>query len=297
VRELRLTLEGEGVLHRLVRRTWMAERPCTLRDDPEEFARVLGPQWKRAMAVTRQQFTPLADEPHILRCEWLYEEWLSALKKHESYQTRGAKGGRPRKQDGEQIEAQLKPGRKAQPTPQLSAPPAQPKAGLSQSSSEGNSSPPSEERAIPPADGGAPAPVGAALASATNGIGDYLDRASTREALARAGVRPFDAAESSRPPTPLAAQNEAIAERQREYAALLHNATDDWLDLYPDARADIEREAAREMGARDVDHVPLLRLSAFRGLVVEAVRQRAKWPTERQWDGVTPFGPSAPVMT
>lgn len=256
VRALGLTFEGEGILHRLARRTWTEDRPCTIRDDPEELARILGPQWKRALPALREHFTPLADEPKVLRCEWLYEDYLRALKKHESYQTRGGLGGRPKKSDGAQIEAELKPGRKpqlkAELKPQLKA---EVIPELSQSTTEGSSSPPTEERATTPPTGVARAPGGAALA-----VG-----------------------------TPLAAQAESIAEVGQSYGSMLHDAVDDWLERHPAQRAEVERDAARACGARSVDHIPVLRLSIYRGNVVELVRQRAKWPHERQWDG-TPFG-------
>lgn len=94
VRELGLSLLEEGALMRLLRHAWRAEsHPCTILDRPDELARIIGHEARKAVPVLRAHFTPLPDEPGRLRCEWLYDLYLRQLEKHQSYQARGRKGG------------------------------------------------------------------------------------------------------------------------------------------------------------------------------------------------------------
>jgi uncharacterized protein YdaU (DUF1376 family) len=92
-----LSLEEEGALMRLTRHAWEADDPCTIADSEAVFDRLLGSRWKRLLPLLRRHFTPAPERPGRLRCEWLYAIWQRQLAKHQSYQDRGGKGGRPKK--------------------------------------------------------------------------------------------------------------------------------------------------------------------------------------------------------
>jgi uncharacterized protein YdaU (DUF1376 family) len=91
-----LSLEEEGALMRLLRRAWRDTTPCTIADSETVFDRLLGSRWKKLLPLIRQHFTPAADAPGRLRCVWLFALYEHQLRKHESYQSRGKLGGRPR---------------------------------------------------------------------------------------------------------------------------------------------------------------------------------------------------------
>ncbi len=86
---------------RLIRHAWRAADPCTIADNEDAFDRVLGSRWKKLVPIIRQHFTPAVDRPGRLRCDWLLAVYERQLAKHQSYQTRGGKGGRPKRSSGE----------------------------------------------------------------------------------------------------------------------------------------------------------------------------------------------------
>jgi uncharacterized protein YdaU (DUF1376 family) len=92
-----LSLDEEGALMRLLRHAWEAEEFGTIADSESTFDRILGSRWKKLLPLIRAHFTPVADRPGRLRCDWFVAMHDRQLAKHRSYQERGGKGGRPRK--------------------------------------------------------------------------------------------------------------------------------------------------------------------------------------------------------
>lgn len=209
VRELHLSLADEGALHRLIRGAWQADVPCTIADTPDEFARILGAQWRKALPIIRAHFEPLSDQPKRLRCAWLHDLYLRQLEKHLSYQSRGKKGGRPKAEPEAQIEAELE----AEPKAEL----PENEAELSQSSTEAISSAPTGHRANSPATAGALAPVGATpRATAARQLAPTADSVRQRKAL------------------------------QDEYFTKLRGKAESWFTTHPVEAAEFERLAREE---------------------------------------------------
>ncbi|MDB4906385.1 MAG: hypothetical protein JWO05_1169 [Gemmatimonadetes bacterium] len=152
-----LSMEEEGALMRLCRLAWADAEPCTILDSPHAMERALGAKWKRLLPFVRSHFVPCGLTGR-LRCDWLLALYDRQLAKHESYQLRGAQGGRPRKAapsaPDSSGKAQRKP-RGSSGKAQLSKQDANHKAGLSQSTTEGSSCAPTEHTATPPAPAGA----------------------------------------------------------------------------------------------------------------------------------------------
>jgi hypothetical protein len=111
--ELGLSAEEEGVLMRLFRRAWSQPIPCTLLDNHDEFAKVLGARWRRSLPLIYRMFKPAADHPGRLACEWLSAIYNRGRDKHESYVKRGKQGGRPKKVRKLEV-VKDKPAKKAQ---------------------------------------------------------------------------------------------------------------------------------------------------------------------------------------
>ena len=271
VRELRLSFEQEGILLRLYRGAWRAAQPCTIVDDEDEFARILGAHWQKAIPVLREHFTPVDGSPGLLRSEWLHALYLVQFEKHLSYQRRGGLGGRPRKQPESSAESSAN-SNKAQLSdskPELPNKEAGVLAQLSQNSTEGISSAPpsSEHRANAPATAGALAPGGAA----------------PRATVAAARV-PYVAAVENRP---LDEYQDAERKREVAYFARLRGSVHRWTQEHPETAAAIDREVRQKAGLPTGELTPG-RARTYGSLYAEAVRERNHWPTIEHWNPKKP---------
>jgi hypothetical protein len=246
---------------------------------PDELARVIGSEWKKARPVLTAHFQPLADEPARYRCEWLYDLYLRQMERHLSYQKRGKLGGRPKAELKAQLEAELSE----------SSPPPKPSFALSraESSAEAVSCGPTDHTANSPAPGVAPAPVGAALAGAP-GNGDYLDRPSVREELLRRGVRPSEA-----PPAPdvaaKLAEDAALRERDAKHYAALKDAAWAWIRAHPDEAKALGREQRAQLGLPLEAPVTGFKADTLEQAMLTAIAERQQWPSADEWDGVSEF--------
>lgn len=149
----------------------------------------------------------------------------------------------------------------------------------------------SAERQQPPSV--APAPEGARSIGASNG--DYFASPSVREELKRRGFRP-NGDDPSRSPTPLADAEADDRSRSDSYRAELSNKSSAWLvDHRDDAKA-IGLDCRADLKLPLEGHVSPIQADSLRAAVVEVIRRREGWPTERSWDG-TPFPEPTPGVT
>lgn len=270
VRELGLTLADEGALMRLLRGAWPAAEPCTITDSPDELARIVGAEWKKAVPLFRRQFAPLPDHPSRRRCGWLYDLYLKQLDKHQSYKDRGGEGARRK--------AELKAQREAERTGQLEAQlgaELKPNSQVSraESSAEALSCAPTEHTAKSPASGEALAPVGAARAAATSeGLAEFGD-------TWRAVMQGQPTA-----PAPGALETRQASDRERRYFALLAHEADAWMALHRDDAKAIEREQRQLLELPATGDLLLADKRGLRDAMLEEIRARLGWPTTEEWD-------------
>lgn len=125
-----------------------------------------------------------------------------------------------------------------------------------------------------------PAPEGAAPSGTTSG--NYQDSPSVRDALLKRGVR-LEQIDNA-PSGTLAELNAQQEWRRIEYDGELARSVAGWMAVNPDATEAIEADAWQSLGLRAGELSPLMQES-LRGAVVEAIRQRADWPTLDTWDG------------
>lgn len=255
VREQRLSFEQEGILLRLYRGAWRAAQPCTIPDDEDEFARILGAHWAKALPLLRTEFTPIDGSPALLRSAWLWAMYERQLEKHLSYQRRGGLGGRPRKLSNSSAESSAIDNKaqvtnaKAEVTERVSSASAKSKA-------EGNSSAPpsSGHRAIPPA-GSALAPVGAA-----------------------------PRAPATRTPVVAVVPDTQRVALERQYTETMLRRADEWLKAHPDKRAEIEAVERKSIGLPPTGSLGPASANALRVCIAEAVRLlHPKWPDRDTW--------------
>ena len=276
VRDLGLSVWQEGALMRLLRAAWRSPVPCTVLDTPDELARIVGAEWKKARPVLTAHFQPLADDPSRYRCEWLYDLYLRQLERHLSYQKRGKLGGRPAKAAPKaQLEAELE---------------AREKAELSflsrESSAEALSCAPTEHTAKSPLPADERAPAGAALpvAGAGDQNGDYLDRPSVREELLRRGVRPSEA-----PPAPdvaaMLADDEARRQRDAEHFAAVRDAAWAWMRSHPVETKALGRDVRAALGFPLEAPVTGIKADTLEAQMIAAISELHQWPSADDWDG------------
>lgn len=266
--------EQEGAYVRLLALAWGdgSSEPKLL-DDAQKLAQMsrLGSRWKKLGGLVREQFEER--DGYLVNAKQL-AVWQEAQEKHASAVERGKKGGETRAKK-----------RRSSASSQASS------SAIAEGVAEGVAgtqatkrlqSPVSEpygsERQEQAAD--APAPEGARTPPTG---GDYLDRQSAREELAkRTHVTPRE--RSTEPvPTIHDAQREHEG-RQAAYDAVFLPACAEFMGLYPEETKAIGRRLRAQMnlGRGELEERPAQRLL---GAVQEEIRRRCGWPTVDSWDG------------
>ena len=260
----------------------------SLPDDPVQLAQLsrLGARWKKLGPLVREQFEARDGRLYNAKLSAVYAEQRA---KHDAASEKASRAALARQNRRRSENASgTAPGDSPSTAPG-SAPSTPPSTPPSTQKLDGTASPPTPngvegEKHVPAPDG-ARGSEGAAPPGANGG--DYLQRASTRDELARRGFRPDERLPG---PAPVASIETDAQERLTQYEALLADAANDWMAAHPaDAKA-IGATHRRALGLPESGDVPLPKLTTLRALVVEDIRRRQGWPTDREWDGITPFG-------
>jgi Uncharacterized protein conserved in bacteria len=248
----------------------------------------LGARWKKLGALVRAQFEERDGRLYNAK---LSKVWGEQTEKHAKAVTRALAGVKAKAERKKATEAT----RSATPSNTTSATPSNTPSSTGggtpgQQILEGTApdSTPNgvESQEHVPAAGDAPAPGGAALPAATNGGGDYLQRAGTRELVARLGHRPDDEPVGA-PPTlrDIELARDAERERAAEYRDILILGVNLWMDEHPEEAKAIGFTVRAAQGYALKGALPEWQKLDLRDRVFAAIAEKLEYPTLAEWDG------------
>jgi uncharacterized protein YdaU (DUF1376 family) len=262
--------EQEGAYFRLLVHAWGdGSLEPRVPDDPTTLAQMsrLGARWKKLGALVRDQFD--SRDGYLYNAK-LSEVWNDQQQKHAKVVERGKKGGATKAAKAKHGSSSTTSTATAQRVAGTVA------EGLATKNIDSPVSEPyGSERQEQAAD--APAPEGAR----TPPTGDYLDRPSVREELAKrthiAPRGPHD------PPTPLAEAEAEVRQWDDRYTEAMAAACEKWLADNPEEATSLEQQERRRIFPNPHIELQTLGLEHLRGAMHRALVVKLKWPSKDVW--------------